>query len=76
MVVDQRQKPTPLINEDRTIIIIAKGKNQKLKLLSLGKAISGEPSRTGINQFPKPPIKVGITKKKIITRAWAVTITL
>ena len=28
------------------------------------------------SQFPKPPIIIGITMKKIITKAWAVTITL
>ena len=27
----------------------------------------------GANQLPNPPIVVGITKKKIITKAWAVT---
>jgi hypothetical protein len=30
----------------------------------------------GINQFPNPPINAGITKKKIIKNAWAVTIVL
>jgi hypothetical protein len=30
----------------------------------------------GTNQFPKPPIAVGITKKKIIRNAWEVTNTL
>ena len=30
----------------------------------------------GSSQFLKPPIKIGITKKKIITKAWAVTMTL
>lgn len=41
-----------------------------------GKAISGAPIIRGISQFPKPPIMSGITMKKIITKAWAVTITL
>jgi hypothetical protein len=41
-----------------------------------GKAISGAPNIKGTNQFPKPPIKIGITIKKIITKACAVTITL
>lgn len=41
-----------------------------------GKAISGAPSIRGTNQFPNPPIIIGITIKKIITNAWAVTITL
>jgi hypothetical protein len=30
----------------------------------------------GINQLPKPPIKTGITKKKIIIKACLVTATL
>jgi hypothetical protein len=30
----------------------------------------------GTSQLPKPPIRTGITKKKIITKAWLVTITL
>lgn len=41
-----------------------------------GNAISGAPNIRGTNQFPKPPIRTGITMKKIITNAWAVTITL
>ena len=41
-----------------------------------GKAISGAPIIIGISQFPKPPIIKGMTIKKIITNAWAVTITL
>jgi hypothetical protein len=41
-----------------------------------GKAISGAPINNGISQFPKPPIIMGITMKKIMTKAWAVTIVL
>jgi len=41
-----------------------------------GKAMSGAPIIKGISQFPKPPIISGITIKKIITKACAVTITL
>lgn len=41
-----------------------------------GNAISGAPIMRGISQFPKPPIIIGITMKKIITKACAVTITL
>jgi len=54
----------------------AGGSNQKLMLFNRGKAMSGAPSIRGTNQFPKPPIIIGITKKKIITKACAVTITL
>jgi hypothetical protein len=49
------------------------GNNQNLKLLSRGKAISGAPSISGRSQFPNPPINTGITRKKIIRNAWAVT---
>jgi len=45
-------------------------------LFSRGNAISGEPIIKGTNQFPKQPIKIGITIKKIIIKACAVTITL
>ena len=38
-----------------------------------GKAMSGALSIRGINQLPNPPIITGITKKKIIRKAWAVT---
>lgn len=45
------------------------GKSQNLMLFRRGKAISGAPSISGSNQFPKPPINTGITRKKIITNA-------
>lgn len=42
------------------------GSNQKLKLLSLGKAISGAPIKIGIKKLPKPPTEMGtITKNNI-----------
>jgi hypothetical protein len=49
--------------------IRAGGKNQNLILFIRGKAISGAVNINGINQFPNPPIIVGITKKKIIIKA-------
>jgi hypothetical protein len=52
------------------------GRSQNLILFIRGNAISGAPNIKGTNQFPKPPIKIGITIKKIITNAWAVTIVL
>lgn len=52
------------------------GRSQKLMLFIRGNAMSGAPIMRGTNQFPKPPIMIGITIKKIITKAWAVTITL
>lgn len=54
----------------------AGGRSQKLKLLRRGKAISGAPNIKGTSQFPNPPIIIGITIKKIITKACAVTMTL
>ena len=54
----------------------AGSKNQNLILFKRGKAISGEPNINGTSQFPKHPIRIGITMKKIITKAWAVTTTL
>jgi len=47
----------------------AGGKSQNLMLLSRGKAMSGAPSIRGTSQLPNPPIIIGITKKKIITKA-------
>lgn len=64
-----------------TILLIRRsvndgGSNQNLILFIRGNAISGAPNISGTSQFPNPPIKIGITMKKIITKAWAVTITL
>ena len=52
------------------------GRSQKLILFIRGNAMSGAPIISGTSQLPKPPIRRGITIKKIITKAWAVTITL
>lgn len=52
------------------------GRSQNLMLLSRGKAMSGAPSIRGRSQLPNPPIKTGITKKKIIRKACAVTMVL
>lgn len=52
------------------------GRSQKLILFIRGKAISGAPIIRGTSQLPNPPIMIGITIKKIITNACAVTITL
>jgi hypothetical protein len=45
------------------------GSSQNLILFIRGKAISGAPSIRGTSQFPNPPIKMGITIKKIIIKA-------
>lgn len=62
--------------DDITSVEIAGGSSQNLILFMRGKAISGDPKNIGTSQFPNPPIIIGITMKKIITKAWAVTMTL
>jgi hypothetical protein len=52
------------------------GSNQNLMLFIRGNATSGAPNISGSSQFPKPPIMIGITIKKMITKACAVTIAL
>jgi len=56
-------------NEDETNKTSEGGNNQKLILLRRGNDISQAPIIIGTNQFPNPPIAVGITKKKIIKKA-------
>lgn len=63
----------PLANKNN---IKLGGNNQKLMLLSLGKAISGPPTNKGSRKLPNPPIMAGITMKNIIRIAWAVIILL
>lgn len=53
-----------------------RGRSQKLILFRRGNAMSGAPIIKGTSQFPNPPIIMGITMKKIIINAWAVTMTL
>jgi len=62
--------------EDLVKRISEGGKSQNLMLFIRGNAISGADSIKGTSQFPNPPIKAGITIKKIIIKAWAVTTTL
>jgi len=52
------------------------GSSQKLMLFKRGNAMSGAASMRGTSQLPKPPMKTGITRKKIIRKACAVTRTL
>lgn len=60
--------PAP-VNPPSDSSINAGGSNQNLMLFMRGKAISGAPNISGTSQLPKPPIKIGITIKKIITKA-------
>lgn len=69
--------PAPCsIKEDPSRSSKAGGSSQKLRLFSLGNAMSGAPMYKGTSQLPNPPISTGITKKNIITKACAVTMTL
>lgn len=52
------------------------GRSQNLMLFRRGNAMSGAPSISGRSQFPKPPINTGITRKKIMRNACAVTTVL
>lgn len=61
---------------DVVSIINEGGRSQKLILFIRGKAMSGAPIIIGTRKFPNPPIITGITMKKIIMKACAVTITL
>ena len=45
------------------------GRSQNLILFIRGKAMSGAPIIKGTNQFPNPPIIIGITMKKIMIKA-------
>lgn len=66
--------PAPFsIAVDDTHRIREGGINQNLRLFIRGNAISGAPSISGTSQFPNPPTQIGITIKKIIRNAWAVT---
>jgi hypothetical protein len=69
--------PTPASNREDKRRKVKEGiSNQKERLFIRGKAMSATPSISGRSQFPKPPMEIGITMKKIITKACAVTITL
>jgi len=62
--------PAPLSTKELDSSIINAGiKNQNLILFIRGKAISAAPSIKGTNQLPNPPIRIGITIKKIIIKA-------
>lgn len=69
--------PTPLPTKELLSNRVKDGgSNQKERLFIRGKAISGHPNIKGIIQLPNPPIIIGMTMKKIIIKACAVTKTL
>jgi hypothetical protein len=69
--------PTPFSTAaEKTKSVREGGSSQNLILFRRGKAMSGAANISGSSQLPNPPIKTGITKKKIIKNAWAVTIVL
>jgi hypothetical protein len=45
------------------------GSSQKLMLFLRGNALSGAPIRIGTRKLPKPPIRIGLTLKKILRKA-------
>ena len=45
------------------------GRSQKEMLFLRGNALSGAPILRGTNQLPKPPIRIGLTLKKILRNA-------
>lgn len=55
---------------------MAKTKMNKNAITFKKNVFSATATIIGTNQFPKPPIKIGITIKKIINNACAVTTTL
>lgn len=73
-----RVQPVPAASKNIELVSRYRdqGKNQKLKLFKRGKAISGAPIKIGTNQFPNPPIKIGITIKKIMIKPCEVTTAL
>jgi hypothetical protein len=66
----------PSTNIEVSSITQAATSSQKEMLFIRGKAMSGAPIISGTNQLPKPPIIAGMTMKKIMIRAWAVTTAL
>ena len=52
------------------------GSNQKLLLFVRGNAVAGASNIKGDERFPRPPIRIGINTKKVITKVWAVTLNL
>ena len=52
------------------------GSSQNEMLFIRGKAMSGAPIMIGTNQFPKPPMRAGMTMKKIMIRPCEVISTL
>jgi len=67
--------PTPASEEIESKVSEG-GNSQNLILFIRGKAMSCAPIIIGTSQLPNPPIIIGITMKKIITKAWAVTMVL
>ena len=54
----------------------AGGNSQNDRLFIRGNAMSGAPIMSGTNQLPKPPMRAGMTMKKIMITPWDVMNTL
>jgi hypothetical protein len=62
--------PTPASKRDLSSKKEKEGtSSQKDKLFIRGNAISATPSIKGRSQLPNPPIEIGMTIKKIMTKA-------
>ncbi len=66
----------PSKNIDMTSSVNDAGSSQNEMLFMRGKAMSGAPTMIGTNQLPKPPIRAGMTMKKIMMTPCAVMNTL
>ena len=66
----------PGTNIDRISRKNETGTSQNEMLFMRGIAMSGAPIISGTNQLPKPPIRAGMTMKKIMIRPCIVVMTL
>jgi len=62
--------PSPVTKSEPISRVSEAGSSQNDTLFMRGKAMSGAPIISGTNQLPKPPIRAGMTMKKIMRRPW------
>ena len=67
---------SPSTNSEESSSAKEAGNSQNEMLFMRGNAMSGAPIISGTNQLPNPPIIAGMTMKKIMISAWAVTTAL
>ena len=66
----------PSTNIEMTASTSEAKSSQNEMLLRRGKAMSGAPIMIGTNQLPKPPMRIGMAMKKIMSTPWTVMNTL